>query len=89
MPNDATRQYLWKKTKGSKDNHLPNKEFKVVFMKMLKELRRKLGEHSEKLEVFNKELENIKRKAINDKSSTYVTLNGEKLKAGLSRSVPR
>ena len=37
---------------------LPNKEFKV---KMLRELRRRLKEQSEKLEVFNKELENIKK----------------------------
>ena len=31
----------------------PNKEFKVMIIKMIKELRRRLDEHSEK---FNKEL---------------------------------
>lgn len=32
-----------------------------MIMKMFKELGRRLDEHSEKLEVFNKELKNIKR----------------------------
>ena len=39
----------------------PNKEFKVITVNMLKELRRRLGEQNEKLEVINKELENIKK----------------------------
>ena len=43
-------------------SNLPNKEFKVIIIKMFKELRRRLDEQSEKLKVFNKELENIKRK---------------------------
>ena len=34
-------------------NNLPNKEFKVIVIKLLNELRRKMDEHSEK---FNKEL---------------------------------
>ena len=33
--------------------NLPNKEFKVMILKMIKELRRRMDEHSEK---FNKEL---------------------------------
>ena len=39
-----------------KISHLPEKEFKVLIIKMLSELRRSMDEHSEK---FNKELENI------------------------------
>ena len=40
-------------------SNLPNKEFKVMIIKMLNELGRRLDEHSKK---FNKELENIKGK---------------------------
>ena len=36
----------------------PNKEFTVMIIKMFKELRRRMDEHSEK---FNKELETIKK----------------------------
>ena len=39
-------------------SHLPNKEFKVMIIKMLTKFRRRMEEHSEN---FNKELENIKR----------------------------
>ena len=39
---------------------LPNKEFGVVIVKIITELRRRMDAQSEKLEVFNKELENIK-----------------------------
>ena len=39
----------------------PNREFKVMIVKMFKELRKRLDEQSEKLEVFNKELENINK----------------------------
>ena len=45
-------------------SNLPNSEFKVMSTKMLKELRRRMDEHSEMLEVSNKELENIKNKVI-------------------------
>ena len=41
--------------------NLPKKEFKVVIVKMIKELKRRMDAQSEKLEVFNKELENIKK----------------------------
>ena len=43
---------------------LPDKEFKVMVIKMTKELGRRIDEQSEKLEVFNKELENIKKPQI-------------------------
>ena len=39
--------------------NLPEKEFKVMLVEMTKELRRKMDAQSKKLEVFNKELENI------------------------------
>ena len=42
-------------------SNLPNKEFKVMIIKMFKELRRRLDKKNKKLEVFNKELENIKK----------------------------
>ena len=41
---------------------LPDKEFKVMIVKMIKELERRMDEQSEKSEVYNKELENIKNK---------------------------
>ena len=41
--------------------NLLKKEFKVMTVKMIKELRRKMDEQSRKLEVLNKELENIKK----------------------------
>ena len=40
--------------------HLPEKEFRVMIPKMIKELGRRMDAQSEKLEVLNKELENIK-----------------------------
>ena len=46
-------------------SNLYNKEFKVMIIKMLSELRRRMDEHSEK---FNKELENIKK---NQKTEEY------------------
>lgn len=36
------------------------KEFRVVIVKMIRELGRRLDTQSEKLEVFNKEQENLK-----------------------------
>ena len=39
-------------------SYLPNKESKVMIIKMFNKLRRRMNEHSEK---FNKELENIRR----------------------------
>ena len=40
--------------------NLPEKEFRIVIVKMIKEIGRRMDAQSEKLEVFNKELENIK-----------------------------
>ena len=39
-------------------SNLSNKEFKVLIIKMLKELRRRMDEHYEN---FNRKLENIKK----------------------------
>ena len=39
-------------------SNLPDKEFKVIIIKMLNKLGRRMNEHSEK---FNKDLENIKK----------------------------
>ena len=41
--------------------NLPNKEFKIMVIKMIKGLGRRMDSQSEKLDVFNKELENIKK----------------------------
>ena len=41
--------------------NIPDKKFKVVIVKMLKEFGIRLDEQIEKLEVINKELENIKK----------------------------
>ena len=43
-----------------KIGNLPEKEFRLVIVKMIKELGRRMDAQSKKLEVFNKELENIK-----------------------------
>ena len=39
-------------------SHLPNKQFKVMILKMLTELRRRMDEHNKN---FNKKLKNIKK----------------------------
>ena len=41
-----------------KIGNLPKKEFKVMTIRIIKELGRRIGKQSERLEVFNKELEN-------------------------------
>ena len=38
---------------------LPEKEFRLMIVKMIKELGRRMDAQSKKLEVFNQELENI------------------------------
>ena len=40
--------------------NLPEKEFRAMIIKMIKYFGRKMDAESEKLEVFNKELENVK-----------------------------
>lgn len=42
-----------KRSEVEKDNP-PNKDFKVIILKMFKERRRRVDEQSEKSEVFNK-----------------------------------
>ena len=46
--------------------NLPEKEFRVMIIKVMKELRRRMDAQNEKLEVFNKELENIKEQPNRD-----------------------
>ena len=41
-------------------DNLPKREFRVVITNMIKELERRMDAQNEKLEVFNKELENTK-----------------------------
>ena len=43
------------------NNNLPDKEFKVMIIKMLNEFGRRMDEHSEK---FNKEFGNIKKNQV-------------------------
>ena len=45
----------------SETRSLPDEELKIIIIKMLKERGRRLDEQSEKLEVYNKDLENIKK----------------------------
>ena len=47
-------------------DNLSNKEFKVMIIKMIKELGRRMDEHSEK---FYKALESIKKKQIEPKNT--------------------
>ena len=44
--------------------NLPEKEFRVMILKMIKELGRRMDVQSKKLEVYNRELGNIKNKQI-------------------------
>ena len=41
--------------------NLPKKGFRVVIIKMIKELGRRMDARSDKFDVFNKDLENIKK----------------------------
>ena len=50
--------------------NLPEKEFTVMIVKMIKELRKRMDAQSEKLEVLNKELENIKNNKTELKNTT-------------------
>ena len=45
-----------------KIGNLPKKEFGVMIVKMIEEVGRRMNAQNEKLEVFNRELENIKNK---------------------------
>ena len=55
--------------------NLPKKEFRIMFVKMIKELGRRMDAQSEKLEVFSKELENIKNKQTEMKNTIAETKN--------------
>ena len=53
-----------------KTNNLPNKELKVIAIKMLTKLKRRIGKHSENV---NKDVENIRKyqsKAITELKNT-------------------
>ena len=65
--------------------NLPKKEFRVMIVKMIKELRWRMDARNEKLEVFNKELENIKKNKTEVKNTiTEIknTLEGVNIKLG-------
>lgn len=57
LPSERTSQTLVKDINKMEINNLPDKELKVIVIKMLTKLWRILDEHSE---IFNKELENIR-----------------------------
>ena len=42
--------------------NLPKKEFRVTIVEVIKELKRRMNVQSKKVEVFKKELENIKNR---------------------------
>ena len=50
-------------------SNLPDKEFKVMIIKILKELRRRMEKYTEKLEVFNKEKKCVSRNQIELKNT--------------------
>ena len=49
--------------------NLPNRELKVMIIKMIKELRRRLDEQIEKLGVFKRNIEHIKNNQTEMKST--------------------
>ena len=51
-------------------SNLHKKVFRVVIINMIKEFRRRMNAQSDNLEVFNKELENIK----NNQTEMKITL---------------
>lgn len=61
IPKERTRQHLEKELNKMKTRKLPDKEFKVMVMKMLIKLR--MDEHSEKSNENNKE--NIRAEEYN------------------------
>ena len=58
IPNEGTRYNP--ELSEVEIGNLLEKDFKIMIIKMIRELRRRTDEQSEKLEVFNKEIENIK-----------------------------
>ena len=49
-----------RRTKQSENRQERKKEFRIMILNMIKELRRRMDEQSKKSGIFNKELENIK-----------------------------
>jgi len=60
VPNRRTRQNP-RRTDWSGESNLPEKEFKVMIIKIIKELRKRTDEQSHKQAFLNKDLENIKK----------------------------
>ena len=54
-----------------------------MIIKMLKELKRRMNEQSEKVEVFNKELENTKKNHTDLKSTTEIKNTLERINSRL------
>ena len=52
-------------------DNLPDKEVKLMTLKMCKELGRRLDEQSKKSEFFNKDLENIKKNQTEVKNKIH------------------
>ena len=65
-------------------SNLPNKEFKVMIINMLNELRR-MDEHSEK---FNKELQNIKNWTVMKDTITEMKNTPEGINNRLNEGIP-
>ena len=51
--------------------NLPEKVFKVMTIKVIKELVRKMNEQREKLEAFIKELKNIRKPEMKDTTMRF------------------
>ena len=64
-------------------SNLPRKKFKVMTVKILKELRRRMDEHSEN---FNKELENIKKNKTELKNTITEMKNTDRKSTRLNSS---
>ena len=60
----GTIQKLRKKLSDMNIDNLPGKEFRVLIIKMIQELRWRMYAQSDKLVFLNKELENIKNNEI-------------------------
>ena len=49
VPNEGTRQNPKEELREVETNNLPDKEFKVMIIKMLNKLEKRMDEHREKL----------------------------------------
>ena len=66
-------------------SNLPNKEFKVMIIKMFKVLGRRMNKQSDKLEVFNKELENVNKQTELKNKITEIKNTVEEINNRLDR----